>query len=132
MDDEEFLAKVVERAGLPREQAEALTRATLEVLADRISGGEARDLARELPEPLKEWLRPLDELAKGYGPHSFVRRVRDRAGVTQEVAEAGVRAVIATLREAIRPKEFRDATAQLPKEYEPLLTWEPSPVRGER
>jgi uncharacterized protein (DUF2267 family) len=121
MDYEEFLDAVAQRGNLSREQAEATTRATVEVLADRISGGEARDLAGELPEPLKTWLQPEDELAKGYGVHGFVRRVEDRAGVPEPVAREGIRAVLATLREAVSGKEFRDATAQLPREYAVLL-----------
>jgi uncharacterized protein (DUF2267 family) len=107
---------------MTRETAEALTRATLQTLAERISGGEAQDLAEQLPEPMRDWLRWTDdELAKGFGLHSFIRRVSDRAGVPQAEATEGVRAVLAALREAVTDKEFRDATAQLPEEYEPVL-----------
>ncbi|WP_374206453.1 DUF2267 domain-containing protein [Streptomyces sp. WAC04114] len=98
--------------------AETLTRAAFEVLADRISGGETQELA----EPLKSWLRTDEEIAKGYGAHSFVRRVADRANVPRELAEAGIHAVLATLREAVGEQEFRDATAQLPREYDTLLS----------
>ncbi|MGW0197123.1 DUF2267 domain-containing protein [Nonomuraea sp. NPDC003201] len=122
MEYDDFLDKVAWRAGVSRSQAETLTRAVLEVLADRISGGEARDLAESLPEPAKGWLLPDDEIAKGYGVHAFVRRVADRAGVPAPAAESGTRAVLAALREAVGMKEFRDATSQLPKEYDVLLS----------
>ncbi|MES4887145.1 DUF2267 domain-containing protein [Streptomyces sp. NPDC096012] len=122
MEYDAFLAKAAERAGVSLDVAETLTRATFEVLADRISGGEARDLAEPLPEPLKSWLHTDEEIAKGYGVHSFVRRVADRADVPRELAEAGIRAVLATLREAVGDQEFRDATAQLPREYDILLS----------
>ncbi|MYV38821.1 DUF2267 domain-containing protein [Streptomyces sp. SID1328] len=94
------------------------------MLADRISGGEAQDLAESLPDPLKSWLRTDEEIAKGYGANSFVRRVADRAEVPHDLAEAGIRAVLATLREAAgdRDQGFRDATAQLPREYDILLS----------
>ncbi|MEU7061560.1 hypothetical protein [Streptomyces sp. NPDC046197] len=39
-----------------------------------------------------------------------------------ELAEAGIRAVLATLREAAGDQEFRNATAQLPREYDVLLS----------
>ncbi|MGW3359119.1 DUF2267 domain-containing protein [Streptomyces bungoensis] len=119
-----FLAKAAERAGVSLDVAETLTRATFEVLADRISGGEAQDLA----EPLKSWLRTDEEIAKGYGAHSFVRRVADRAEVPRELTEAGIRAVLATLREAVGDQEFRDATAQLPREYDILLSTPAGPA----
>ncbi|WP_445279928.1 DUF2267 domain-containing protein [Streptomyces sp. DSM 118148] len=121
MEYDAFLAKAAERAGVSLDVAETLTRATFEVLADRISGGEAQDLAEPLPEPLESWLRTDEEIAKGYGAQSFVRRVADRAEVPRELAEAGIRAVLATLREAVGDQEFRDATAQLPREYDILL-----------
>ncbi|MFF9393251.1 DUF2267 domain-containing protein [Streptomyces griseoluteus] len=121
MEYDAFLTKEAERAGVSPDVAETLTRATFEVLADRISGGEAQDLAEPLPEPLKGWLRTDEEIAKGYGANSFVRRVADRAEVPRELAEAGIPAVLATLREAVGDQEFRDATAQLPREYDILL-----------
>ena len=50
MDYDNFIAKVAERAGTPRGEAEALARATLQTLAERITGGEAQDLAAQLPK----------------------------------------------------------------------------------
>jgi uncharacterized protein (DUF2267 family) len=47
----------------------------------------------------------------------FVRRVAEREGVTPGEAQEHVRAVLATLREAVTPKEWLDVTAQLPEEY---------------
>ncbi|MFJ8944191.1 DUF2267 domain-containing protein [Streptomyces sp. NPDC102395] len=128
MEYDTFLAKAADRAGVSPDVAETLTRATFEVLADRISGGEAQDLAEPLPEPLKSWLRTDEEIAKGHGAHSFVRRVADRAEVPRELAEAGIRAVLATLREAVGDQEFRDATAQLPGEYDILLSTPAGPA----
>ncbi|MFF7970268.1 DUF2267 domain-containing protein [Streptomyces sp. NPDC007905] len=128
MEYDPFLAKAAERAGVSLDVAETFTRATFEVLADRISGGEAQDLAEPLPEPLKSWLRTDEEIAKGYGAHSFVRRVADRAEVPRQLAEAGIRAVLATLREAVGDQEFRDATAQLPREYDILLSTPAGPA----
>ncbi|MEV8045730.1 DUF2267 domain-containing protein [Streptomyces griseoluteus] len=63
-----------------------------------------------------------EEIAKGYGANLFVRRVADRAEVPRELVEAGIPAVLAPLREAVGDQEFRDATAQLPREYDILLS----------
>ncbi|MFF3740882.1 DUF2267 domain-containing protein [Streptomyces sp. NPDC002566] len=52
----------------------------------------------------------------------------DRADVPRELAEAGIHAVLATLREAVGGQEFRDATAQLPREYDILLSTPAGPA----
>ena len=49
MEFEEFIAQVAQKAGLSEEDAATLTRATLATLAERITGGEAQDLAAQLP-----------------------------------------------------------------------------------
>ena len=133
MDREQFIELVLERAGVPAsrrldampltdaEMAETLTRATLQVLAQRISGGEARDVARQLPPPLDEWLQPESEKADPFDLEVFVQRVADRALVDFDAARVGVRAVFRTLREAVTGDEFEDVLAQLPREYTALL-----------
>jgi uncharacterized protein (DUF2267 family) len=118
---DEFVSNVSVRADVSFEKAQALTRATLEALADRISGGEARQLAELLPEPLNQWLSSGDEIAQRLPLHSFVVRVAEQAGLDEDDAELGIRAVVTTLREAVGDKELRDATAQLPKSYDVLL-----------
>ena len=52
MKYDEFIARVAENVGVSSAEAEKLPSATLETLAERISGGEARDLAAQLPLPL--------------------------------------------------------------------------------
>jgi uncharacterized protein (DUF2267 family) len=47
----------------------------------------------------------------------FVRAVAEREGVEPLVAREHARAVLATLREAVTPKEWYDLTAQLPAEF---------------
>jgi uncharacterized protein (DUF2267 family) len=119
---DEFLTAVTDRTGAPRHQAEAITRATLEVLANRLSGAEAENLAKFLPVPLGDWLheRTPDEQARPCSVRSFMRRVEDHAGVPEDLAVAGIRAVFAALREAVPDKEWHDLGGQLPGEYEEL------------
>ena len=75
MDARAFYLKVAERTMLSKEEAADLTRAVLEIVARRVSAGEVRDLARQLPEPLAEAIR-----WNGKGPERFnlvelIRRV---------------------------------------------------------
>jgi uncharacterized protein (DUF2267 family) len=116
---DEFVQAVATRAGVSPEQARALTHAGLETLADRISGGEANDLADQLPEGLADHLRkpPTRELAEPFRLGQFVERVMVRAGVDRMLANAGVHAVLTTLRDAVAADEFDDMMAQLPKEF---------------
>lgn len=123
MNHDEFISKVAERASVPKGEAERLTRATLMTLAERITGGEARDLADQLPTQLKDALIPSQEPAEAFGLDEFVTRVARRAAVDEAEAKDGVRAVFSTLREAVSPGEFDDVMSQLPKEYDEVLLY---------
>ena len=121
MDARTFYSAVAERSMLSKEEAADLTRAVLETVAMRVSAGEVRDLARQLPEPLAEAIR-----RNGKGPERFdltelIRRVSKRTGLNEAETTAGVRAVLLTLREAVDRKEFNDFMSQLPAEFARLL-----------
>jgi uncharacterized protein (DUF2267 family) len=121
MNYELFVVRVEQRADVGRERAEALIQATLRTLAERISGGEARDLADQLPEELQAPLKEAGEAADTFGVDEFVRRVADRAGEDIATAAAGARAVMITIREAVPRSDFDDITAQLPNNFIDLL-----------
>lgn len=121
MNYDTFVDQVVQRARVPSEQAVELTRATLETLGDRLTGGEVLDLAAQLPKPLQLVLRPSIEAAERFGAAEFVARVSQRAGVDESAARNGVRAVFTTLREAISGGEFDDVMTQLPRDYRDMV-----------
>jgi uncharacterized protein (DUF2267 family) len=113
----EFISKVARPTALPRDEADAITRATLETLGERIAGGEARDLAAQLPQELQEPLESASEEPEPYGLDEFIRRVGERAQVAPADARAGINAVFQTLEEAVSFGEFEDVMAQLPDEF---------------
>jgi uncharacterized protein (DUF2267 family) len=121
MPAEEFVRRVADRAGMDAGAALRATHAVLETLAERISGGEVRDLIDERPAPLHEPLRQGDALSNGAARRmsldEFVRRIAEREGVVPGEAHEHARAVLATLREAVSRKEWLDVLAQLPEEY---------------
>ena len=121
MNDREFFHSVADRSVLSREEAADLTRATLQTLADRLSGGEARDLAAELPEPLAQALRTGDEAAKSFDLEEFVRRVSEHTGLTAKETERGVRAVLMTVRDVADGGEYGEMMSQLPQEFRALV-----------
>jgi uncharacterized protein (DUF2267 family) len=122
MQYDDFILRLATRAGLDdREKAAQLARATLQTLAERITGGEARDLAEQLPQGLKGFLSTAPETAEPFDLDEFERRVAERADMTKGEAELGVRAVFETLHEAVTTGEWDDVLSQLPKEYRQLV-----------
>jgi uncharacterized protein (DUF2267 family) len=120
-----FIERVAERASLGPDAALRATNAVLETLAERISGGEVEDLAAQLPPQLHEPLRRGDALsnaaARKMTLERFLRHVAEREGVAPDEAREHTRAVFATLREAVTPKEWFDVTSQLPAEFTVVL-----------
>ncbi|MDH6464663.1 uncharacterized protein (DUF2267 family) [Micromonospora sp. A200] len=126
MEYQDFINAVATRAKVSTDLAATLSAATLETLADRISAGQAEDLAYQLPEGLDDHLRKppphrREEHAKSYDLDHFVRRVADHPAIDRALAGAGVGAVLTTLREAVSRDEFEDAMAQLPKEFRQMI-----------
>jgi uncharacterized protein (DUF2267 family) len=118
--ERELIDLVEHETHLPPEQAERALRATLKTLGERISGGEARDLAQELPRSVASELYD-GETAEPFDIGEFLRRVSKREGVDRDEAREHARAVFAALGFAIDPKEIRDMVAQLPSDYAPLV-----------
>ncbi|MEV1333863.1 DUF2267 domain-containing protein [Micromonospora costi] len=135
MDYDTFIDQVARRTRTSAERAAALTTAALETLAERLTGGEVLDLAAQVPRPLQDVLKPSPrtEWAERFGAAEFVARVGQRAGVDENTARDGARAVFTTLREAITAGEFDDVVSQLPRDYRAMV--EPAmapgaPLRG--
>lgn len=121
MKFDEFLGHVQHRARLAS-SGEALraTQAVLEVLAQRLAGGEAEDLAAQLPSEFKDYLRQPNH-GESFGLDEFFERVQAREGVDLPESVHHVRAVISVLKDAVSAGEIADVRAQLPSEYDPLF-----------
>lgn len=122
MKYEEFISRVASGVGVSESEAEALTRAVLTTLAERITAGEAYDLAAQLPGPLETPLLDAPEEAEAFDFVEFVRRVAARSGGDVSAAEMAVDVVFDTLRDAVTPGEFDDVLSQLPEEFKRVGT----------
>jgi uncharacterized protein (DUF2267 family) len=123
----QFWARVGQRLGLDDTAARHVTEAVLETLAERIAAGQDEDLIAQLDPLLHPPLRRGMSSARPGGRRmpleEFLRRVAAREGA--DVDETGlidwvpehVRAVFATLADAVGSKEWFDVTAELPAEY---------------
>ena len=121
VNQKEFLESVTVRGRLSPQQVERLTEATLTVLADRISAGEAEDLAAQLPKGVRDWLVSKEEPAQKFDLEDFIRRVSERAAVDLDTATRGTWAVLSTIRRGVTTGEFEDMLAQLPKEFRKFI-----------
>jgi uncharacterized protein (DUF2267 family) len=126
VDRDEFLTLVSEGAGLDGDAAERATRATLQTLAERITRGEADDLAAVLPPALAAWLHKPGPAAEAFDAEEFLRRVAERAGLDMARAESAARAVFTALGHAVPARELDDAAAQLPRDFARLLPHGPT------
>ncbi len=123
MKYDEFIKHVQSVAQLnSREEAEQATRATLEIIKDRIVGNEAKDLASQLPKELGEYLRGREgENGQHYDMQEFIARVSEKEGVDPTTAVMHVRAVFAVLQDAVSPGEFADLQANFSDDYAELF-----------
>jgi uncharacterized protein (DUF2267 family) len=119
VDYESFVASVEREAHTSREEAERAIEATLHTLAERLTGGEARHVAAELPPRAAEWLRD-GKKAEPFGLAEFLHRVAEREGVSEEIAEEHAKAVFAALGRALAEKELHDMISELPKDFREL------------
>ena len=126
MKYDEFIGQVRHRAGLgSHAEAEHATRATLETLAERLAGGEAHDLAAQLPPELARYLEQPDA---GIGAKltldEFFELVSEREGVDLPDATLHARVVLGVLTEAVSLGEIQDVRVQLPAAFAQLFNVE--------
>ena len=120
MEQKVLIQAVAERTKLSREESADVTRAVLAGLADQLSDGEARRFAADLPGALAEQVQTPRRRRQGAHPvdvDDFVRKLSERAGLTEDDARAGAGAVLAALRESLSDENYRHLVGQLPAGY---------------
>lgn len=121
MKIDEFLDRVQERTGLEdRGEVERTVVTVLQALCDRITGKEARDLLAQLPAKLKTSVT-VTIAQMPMTRDEFVERIGGELQVSQGEARNRIRAVFATLREAVSWGELEDVILELDPEYADLL-----------
>jgi uncharacterized protein (DUF2267 family) len=122
VDDREFFRSVADRAGLSREEATDLTRATLQAFAQRLSAGAVRELVLHLPDHLAEQVGGVKgRPSRHSGLADAEKQVSDRTGLRRDEVHAGFAAVLATMREAMSTGVLDKALTQLPSEFRDLV-----------
>ena len=114
MKRDEFLARVRERGEYTsQDEAHQITEQVLDVLSERISPGEVKDLASQLPAPREQ--------AENFGIEEFYRRVAERTGARPRTAQWDASAVLSTVADAVSGGELNQVISQLPSSYAVLF-----------
>ncbi|MFA9517919.1 DUF2267 domain-containing protein [Halopenitus sp. H-Gu1] len=112
-----------------REQAEAVTRATLRNLGRCLSVGEARDIAAPLPPDLSLELVDINrKRAKPMAYEEFIEQVGEEAALPDRAVEQDVQVVMAVLAQRVGEEELENAQAQLPPNYGRIFDVEPASI----
>jgi len=125
VDTSEVGAEIEEQGVLPPAVpgTEAAS-AVLYVLAQRLSGGESRDLVVSLPPALRARVEVCvmhrGEKGEVFDRAEFLRRVATHLNVTEPQAEAIARAVFAAVQRRLPSKEVQDMASQLPRDLRAL------------
>jgi uncharacterized protein (DUF2267 family) len=123
MEYERFIAEVQDAAEVDTtEEAERITRTTLTTLAVRLGGGEAGDLADQLPEPLKEQVADAGVSQERFTLEDFFARIGEAEDIDPLEAEERVRAVTGVMSEAITRGELIDVFSRLPEDFTDLFS----------
>ncbi len=119
---DEFINAVVDKGAAPdRQSAERITRATLETLGERIDGGEATDLASQLPPEMSGWVTSRTDAAESYDLDEFIRRIEQRADGAAGQPRQAAGTVMDVLSEAVTGGQIDHVRQQLPSDYMELF-----------
>jgi uncharacterized protein (DUF2267 family) len=112
----DVIERVAARAGVRPEEADRATRAALCTLAERITRGETRVLAKQLPPSLARQIRGAARRPERFTADEFVQRMAEREGVSDDTARAHARAVMTTLEDNAQDR-LAYVRAQLSDDY---------------
>lgn len=107
------------------DEAEAAAEATLRVLGQRLSQGQAEDLAAYLQGDAAGWLLASASTdPEAFSRSEFVQRVAGAAHVSGDRAREYVAAVATALEAVVPDRELARAVEQLPDEYAELFEFD--------
>lgn len=127
MQTEEFVNEVAQIANLDdRDQAAAISRATIETLCAYLPSEQARKMAAQLPGELthaaEAGVEQSAEASATISQSEFFDRVANRADVSRDNVESAARAAITVLKKAVSRGETTDIVMDAPPELDALLS----------
>lgn len=102
--------------------AEETLHETLDLLSERISREEGKNIAGKLPEEMETWAIDWDSHSEAsFGIDEFLDRLAERLGVDKETAQTRAQAAFDALEMETDRFEQSRIAGQLPDEYDTLL-----------
>lgn len=124
MDTDEVTQLIRERGGFSSaEETRTAVSEVLNVLGSRDLGGEAENLAAQLPQGMGELLVAQGEPAEKFGAEEFFRRVRTNLDISEEQAQHTVRAVLSSVADAVTEGERAKFINSLPNDLSDYALW---------
>lgn len=119
---ERFVERVAERSDLGAADAAAVTEAVLATFGERLTRGEAEDVAAHLTGDAADWIidQQNDE-AEAFGVEEFRFRMAERTDLSEAGVEDYAGEVTAALEETVPESELSRFATQLPAEYDAVL-----------
>lgn len=124
MDYDEYLGELQHRAELPSQgEADRVARAVLTTLGERITEGEAGNLASQLPREIDRYPEDADS-GQQFDFSTFTERVADRAETEQSEAAFLAQVGMDVTTDAMDTGELQDIVTQFPQDegYGDLLS----------
>ncbi|AEH36329.1 DUF2267 domain-containing protein [Halopiger xanaduensis] len=125
MQEDEFYGLVQQAGHLEStDRTQAATEAVLETLGETMTGGEAGDVAEQLPTELASVIEDADHDGAGYDREEFVERVGEHlrgADLESDDAEQYADAVTDALAVALTGGELENLKSQLDSGLHPLF-----------
>jgi|PlaIllAssembly_1097288.scaffolds.fasta_scaffold375686_2 uncharacterized protein (DUF2267 family) len=126
MHYDHFVQKVQEYSGMRNfDEAEKVTRATLETIGERLPKTHRQHLATQLPVEMKEFL-PKSLRMQYLTLEEFYQRIGNRTNTGYSEAVKNAKTVVRVLHEAVASGELEDILATFPLEYNELFGRKPS------
>ena len=112
----DMLAHVSTVTGTDQARAETTTRAFLETLGSRLPNDEAKDLAAQLPDELKESLHPTAPEVEKISKDEFLTRFARSANLSNEQARDMAIGVWQALERSVSAGELDEVKSVLPQD----------------
>lgn len=121
MTFDQFVGQVQHKARLGSTGASVRAiQATLQTLGERLDGGEAKDLAAQLPREFAIYMQQPEHGVR-MSLDEFFKKVSEREQENLPDSVYHARVVMEVLQEAVSDGEIADVQAQLPSEWAPLF-----------
>lgn len=108
--------------GNDEQQADAAVKATMGIIASRMTEEDAREFANSLPEPLTlEKLRSHQDYQNQVSPQEHFKVVATQFNINEEEAQRMVKDVLHTAKEGLSQDQFNSWKQKLPADWSSFM-----------